>query len=173
MNLVRPLRTLALAALAGCASQPASTPAASAGGVPSAQPAAARPAPAAPARPFELRLADNKLRDGWNEMPVRGGGTLIVAPESVLVPAQVENAAIGRNGDSLLLNVRASDRQTLQAVTEGHMYKPVVFLLDGQAVYMAVLGMPLNRQLSIRIGPDGITEAEAKRCLEVVREQRR
>jgi hypothetical protein len=141
--------------------------------VPSAQPAAARPAPAAPARPFELRLADNKLRDGWNEMPVRGGGTLIVAPEAVLVPAQVENAAIGRNGDSLLLNVRASDRQTLQAVTEGHMYKPVVFLLDGQAVYMAVLGMPLNRQLSIRIGPDGITEAEAKRCLEAVREQRR
>jgi hypothetical protein len=69
--------------------------------------------------------------------------------------------------------VRGGDRQTLQAVTEGHMYKPVVFLLEGKAVYMAVLGMPLNRQLSIRIGPDGITEDEAKRCLEVVRAQKR
>ena len=165
MNLVRPLCALALVALASCASQ-STAPA-------SAQADGPRAAPAAPARPFELRLADNKLRDGWSEMPVRGGGTLIVAPDAVLIPSQVENAAIGRNGDSLLLNVRASDRQTLQAVTETHMYKPVVFLLDGQPVYMAVLGMPLNRQLSIRIGPDGISEAEAKRCLQVVRDQRR
>ena len=165
MNLARPLCAIALVALASCASQPASTPAPQADG--------SGAVPVAPARPFELRLADNKLRDGWSEMPVRGGGSLIVAQEAVLVPAQVENAAIGRNGDSLLLNVRAGDRQTLQAVTENHMYKPVVFLLEGKPVYMAVLGMPLNRQLSIRIGPDGITEAEAKRCLEVVREQRR
>jgi hypothetical protein len=165
MNLPRPLWALALAALAACASQPATPGVTQAGG--------SRATPAVPARPFELRLADNKLREGWGEMPVRGGGTLIVSPEPVLVPSQIENAAIGRNGDSLLLNVRAGDRQTLQAVTENHMYKPVVFLLDGQAVYMAVLGMPLNRQLSIRIGPDGITEAEAKRCLEAVREQRR
>lgn len=165
MNLARPLCALALVALASCASQPTTPAATQADGL--------RATPAVPARPFELRLADNKLRDGWSEMPVRGGGTLIVAPDAVLIPSQVENAAIGRNGDSLLLNVRASDRQTLQAVTENHMYKPVVFLLDGQPVYMAVLGMPLNRQLSIRIGPDGISEAEAKRCLQVVRDQRR
>jgi hypothetical protein len=165
MSLARPLCAIALCALVSCASQPATPSMPQADG--------SRAGPAVPARPFELRLADNKLRDGWSEMPVRGGGSLIVAPDAVLVPAQVENAAIGRNGDALLLNVRAGDRQTLQAVTESHMYKPVVFLLDGKPVYMAVLGMPLNRQLSIRIGPDGITEAEAKRCLEVVREQRR
>ena len=167
MSLRRAFCLMALATIAGCASQ--STTAADA----PSRGGASAPVATAPAKPFELRLADSKLRDGWTEMAVRGGGSLIVAPEAILSPSQVDNAAIGRNGDSLILNIRGGDRQTLQATTEGHMYKPVVFLLDGQAVYMAVLGMPLNRQLSIRIGPDGITEAEAKRCLEVVREQRR
>jgi len=165
MRSLQALPSLALAALTACAGPQATSPQSSQG--------ASQATPAAAAKPFELRLADSKVREGWVEMPVRGGGSLIVASDAILSPSQIENAAIGRNGDALILNVRAGDRQTLQAVTEGHMYKPVVFLLDGQAVYMAVLGMPLNRQLSIRIGPDGITETEAKRCLEVVRQQRR
>jgi hypothetical protein len=167
MSAGRAFCVIVMAALAGCAAPSTVAPdAASSGSNQSAT-------PAAPAKPFELRLADSKLRDGWTEMPVRGGGSLIVSPEAILSPSQVDNAAIGRNGDSLILNIRGGDRQTLQAVTEGHMYKPVVFLLEGKAVYMAVLGMPLNRQLSIRIGPDGITEDEAKRCLDVVRAQKR
>jgi preprotein translocase subunit SecD len=119
---------------------------------------------------FELRLAENQLRTGWTEMPVRGGGTLIVAPQPVLTPAQVNNAALSRDGGEwLIFNVREGSRGTLQAMTGEHTKKWVVFMLDGQAVYAAVLGMPLSRQVAIRIGPDGITDAEAKRCLEIVR----
>jgi len=120
---------------------------------------------------FELRLASAKLIAGWTEMQVRGGGSLIVSPKAILLPSQVRNAAISKNdSDALILNVRMGSRETLQAYTSEHMFKPIVFLIKGKAVYMAVLGMPLNRQVSIRIGPDGITEAEAKFCLDSVKQ---
>jgi len=125
--------------------------------------------PDAPAPVFELRLASSQEREGWTEMPVRGGGSLLVATQPLLTPADVDNAARSTRGDSLILNVRPSNRAVLQASTSDHMYKPVVFLMDGQAVYMAVLGMPLNRQVAIRIGPDGLTPAEADACMEAVR----
>ena len=50
-----------------------------------------------------------------------------------------------------------------------HTKKWVVFMLDGQPVYAAVLGMPLSRQVAIRIGAGGLTEDEAKHCLDVVK----
>lgn len=120
---------------------------------------------------FELRLASAQAMAGWKEMPVRGGGTLLVCPQPLLTPSQISKAAFGKNdGDSLILNVREGSRGTLQAISGEHMKKPIVFLIDGQAVYMAVLGMPLSRQVSIRVGPDGITEAEAKYCLQAVKD---
>ena len=135
---------------------------------PSRRPDAAA-GPGTPAPVFELRLASSQEREGWTEMPVRGGGSLLVATQPLLTPADVDNAARSARGDSLILNVRSSNRAVLQAATSDHMYKPVVFLMDGQAVYMAVLGMPLNRQVAIRIGPDGLTPAEADACIEAVR----
>ncbi|MGA1267102.1 MAG: hypothetical protein ACO32J_07990 [Phycisphaerales bacterium] len=129
--------------------------------------AAGGPGTDAPA--FELRLASSQEREGWTEMPVRGGGSLLVAAQPLLTPAAVDNAARSARGDSLILNVRSSNRGVLQAATSDHMYKPVVFLMDGQAVYMAVLGMPLSRQVAIRIGPDGLTSDEADACIEAVR----
>ena len=154
----RALIGLAFAALAAC----------------SAPKRAADATPGAPGVPsFELRLAENQLRSGWSEMPVRGGGTLIVAPQPVLVPAQVNNGAISREGGEwLILNVREGYRAQLQAATEGHTKKWIVFMLDGQPMYAAVLGMPLSRQVAIRIGAGGLTEDEAKRCLEVVKSGR-
>ena len=154
----RALFALAFAALAACSApkRPADA-SATAPGVPS----------------FELRLAENQLRKGWSEMPVRGGGTLIVAPQPVLTPVQVSNAAISREGGEwLILNVREGYRGPLQAVTEQHTKKWVVFMLDGKPVYAAVLGMPLSRQVAIRIGAGGLSEDEAKQCLEVVKSVR-
>ena len=153
----RVLLAVAFAALAGCGSSQRGPSGSSATAV-----------PGTPA--FELRLAENQVRKGWSEMPVRGGGTLIVSPQAVLTPPQVNNAAISREGGEwLILNVREGSRGTLQAATSEHTRKWVVFMLDGQAVYAAVLGMPLSRQVAIRIGADGLTEDEAKRCLEIIR----
>jgi hypothetical protein len=150
---------LAAACLAACGSTPTTDPE---GGS-----TAAAVVPA-----FELRLASGQKREGWAEMPVRGGGTLLVAPTPLLTPKDIKNAAISANsGDSLILNVREGNRAVLQAATADHMYKHIVFLVDGQAVYMAMLGMPLNRQVAIRIGPDALTQDEAKRCLQAVKEQ--
>jgi hypothetical protein len=119
---------------------------------------------------FELRLASGQEREGWVVMPVRGGGTLMVAPTPLLTPKDIKNAAISSNsGDSLILNVREGNRAVLQAATGDHMYKHLVFMVDGQVAYMALLGMPLNRQVAIRIGPDALTMDEAKRCLEAVK----
>ncbi|NBX25656.1 MAG: hypothetical protein EBQ99_06345 [Planctomycetes bacterium] len=152
---------LAVACLAACATGPGAGP---------ERGSAAAAAVVAPA--FELRLASGQKREGWAEMPVRGGGTLLVAPTPLLTPKDIKNAAISStSGDSLILNVREGNRAVLQAATADHMYKQIVFLVDGQVVYMAMLGMPLNRQVAIRIGPDALTQDEAKRCLQAVKEQ--
>jgi hypothetical protein len=149
---------LAGACLCGCASSPQGSQGGSAA------------APAAPV--FELRLASGEKREGWTEMPVRGGGTLLVAPTPLLTPKEIKNAAISStSGDSLILNVREGNRAVLQAATADHMYKHIVFMVDGKVTYMALLGIPLNRQVAIRIGPDALTQDEAKRCLEAVKAQ--
>ncbi len=154
---MRPFAALLLAAacVAGC-------------GAPARNSSATAGAPAVPE--FELRLASGQKREGWLELPVRGGGTLLVAPTPLLTPADIKNAAISSNsGDSLILNVREGNRAVLQAATGDHMYKHIVFMVDGQVVYMALLGMPLNRQVAIRIGPDALTQDEARRCLDAVK----
>ena len=159
MRLAAALLLTVAAGVSGCASP--------AGGKSTAGSGTAQ-SPAAPV--FELRLASGQKREGWTEMPVRGGGTLLVAPQPLLTPREIKNAAISSNGgEALILNVREGNRAVLQAATADHMYKHIVFMLDGQVVYMALLGMPLNRQVSIRIGPDAITQDEAKRCMDAVR----
>ena len=110
-------------------------------------------------------------------MPVRGGGSLIVAPDAILLPEQVANAAISKGeSPALLLNVKPAYRQSLGTATGQHLYdekkaphKNIVFMVDGQVVYPALLGMPLSRQVSIRIGAGAITEQEARRCADEVK----
>jgi hypothetical protein len=100
---------LAAACLAACGSTPTTDPE---GGS-----TAAAVVPA-----FELRLASGQKREGWAEMPVRGGGTLLVAPTPLLTPKDIKNAAISANsGDSLILNVREGNRAVLQAASADHL----------------------------------------------------
>ena len=44
-------------------------------------------------------------------------------------------------------------------------------LVDGHVAYIARLGLPLNRQVSVRIGKDALSKAEADRCIDAVRRQ--
>lgn len=160
----------ALAALAGCAA-------------PGKAPEGPAAVPGAPA--FELRLASSnraKLREGWTEMPVRGDtkGSILVSPRALLRAEDVDNAALSK-GDSpaLILSVRPSARELLTAETQAHLYNEntnpdewIVMMLDGNVVYIARLGLPLHKQVSVRIGREALTKAEADRCIEVVRAQR-
>jgi len=157
------LRSLACLLLAGCAS----------GGGTSGPNASG--APATPV--FELRAASGKLRPGWTEMPARGGGSLIVAPTPLLRPQDCDNAALSKSDSpALILSVKPSIREALSAATLPIVYdekrntsESVVFMVDGQIVWVAQLGMPYGRQVAVRIGPNGLTEDEAKRCIDEVK----
>ncbi len=169
MSLLRTLTAAALVTLAAC-----SAPAKSPEGPPAV--------PGAPA--FELRLASSnrsKLRDGWTEMQVRGDtkGSILVSPRALLRVEDVDNAALSK-GDSpaLLLSVRPSARELLTAETQAHLYNEktnpdewIVMMVDGHVVYIARLGLPLNKQVSVRIGREALTREEADRCIDAIRRQ--
>lgn len=157
------LRSLACLLLAGCATG---------GGASGPNGAAASGTPV-----FELRAASGKLRPGWTEMPARGGGSLIVSPTPLLRPQDCDNAALSKSDSpALILSVKASMREALSAATLPIVYdekrnntESVVFMVDGQIVWVAQLGMPYGRQVAVRIGPNGLSEEEAKRCIDEVK----
>ena len=160
----RVLLLTALAALAGCKA---------------AEPAPDGPAAVPGAPPFEFRIASSKARSGWVEMPVRGGGSVVVAPRPVLRLEDIDNAAMSK-GDSpaVVFSVRPAAREVLTAETQAHIYNErtnpddwFVMMVDGNIAYIARLGLPLNRQVSVRIGREALTKAEAERCIDVVRRQ--
>jgi len=148
---------------------------------PSASPTAAQPAAKAEPVPpvFEFRIASNRMQEGWTEMSVPGEkkASLMVAPRPVLRLEDIDNAALSKGETpALVLSVRSSAREVLLASTQRHVYDErrnpddwFVMLMDGQVAYAARLGMPLNRQVFIRIGKEAITEAQADRCIEAVR----
>ena len=136
--------------------------------------------PAVPGAPaFEFRMASSKARPGWTEMQVRGGGTVVVSPKPVLRLEDIDNAALSK-GDSpaVLFSVRPAARDVLTAETQAHIYNDrtnpddwFAMLVDGHVAYIARLGLPLNRQVSVRIGRDALSKDEAERCIEAVRRQ--
>ena len=160
----RAILLTALVAMAGCAA-------------PQRAPDGPPAVPGAPA--FEFRMASSKPRAGWTEMPVRGGGTVLVAPKPVLRLEDIDNAALSK-GDSpaVVFSVRPSARDVLTAETQAHIYNErtnpddwFAMLVDGHVTYIARLGLPLNRQVSVRIGKDALSKAEADHCIDAVRRQ--
>jgi len=126
--------------------------------------------------PFQLEwhLASEKHLPGFVEMSnlevVKGGGKLWVAPDPILRLSDITNAARSNSGDKFLyLTVKVSSRSGLQSDTGSHLRDLLALMLKGQIVYVAILVAPLSQQMIVRIGADGISEAQADEILDAVR----
>jgi hypothetical protein len=119
-------------------------------------------------------LASEKHLPGFVEMSnlevVKGGGKLWVAPDPILRLSDITNAARSNSGDKFLyLTVKVSSRSGLQSDTGSHLRDLLALMLKGQIVYVAILVAPLSQQMIVRIGADGISEAQADEILDAVR----
>lgn len=135
------------------------------------------PSQSDPVRPpfqLEWHLASEKHLPGFVEMSnlevVKGGGKLWVAPDPILRLSDITNAARSNSGDKFLyLTVKVSSRSGLQSDTGSHLRDLLALMLKGQIVYVAILVAPLSQQMIVRIGADGISEAQADEILDAVR----
>ena len=119
-------------------------------------------------------MASEKHLPGFVEMSnlevVKGGGKLWVAPDPILRLSDITNAARSNSGDKFLyLTVKVSSRSGLQSDTGSHLRDLLALMLKGQIVYVAILVAPLSQQMIVRIGADGISEAQADEILDTVR----
>ncbi len=119
-------------------------------------------------------MASEKHLPGFVEMSnlevVKGGGKLWVAPDPILRLSDITNAARSNSGDKFLyLTVKVSSRSGLQSDTGSHLRDLLALMLKGQIVYVAILVAPLSQQMIVRIGADGISEAQADEILDAVR----
>ena len=84
--------------------------------------------------------------------------------------SDISNAARSTSGDDFLyLNVKMASRVGLQSDTGSHVKELLALLIKGKVVYVATLQSSLSRQMPVRIGVGGITEAEADEILAAVR----
>ena len=102
---------------------------------------------------------------------VKGGGKLWVAPNPILRLSDISNAARSNSGDKFLyLTVKVSSRSGLQSDTGSHLHDLLAVMFKGKIVYVAILQSPLSRQVIVRIGDDGISDAQANEILQAVRD---
>jgi hypothetical protein len=123
---------------------------------------------------LQWHLASEKQLPGFVDMSnlevVKGGGKLWVAPEPILRLSDITNAARSNTGDKFLyLTVKVSSRSGLQSDTGSHLRDLLVLMFKGKIVYVAILVAPLSQQMIVRIGADGISEAQADEILDAVR----
>jgi hypothetical protein len=123
---------------------------------------------------LQWHLASEKQLPGFVDMSnlevVKGGGKLWVAPEPILRLSDITNAARSNTGDTFLyLTVKVSSRSGLQSDTGSHLRDLLVLMFKGKIVYVAILVAPLSQQMIVRIGTDGISEAQADEILDTVR----
>ena len=123
---------------------------------------------------LQWHLASEKQLPGFVDMSnlevVKGGGKLWVAPEPILRLSDITNAARSNTGDKFLyLTVKVSSRSGLQSDTGSHLRDLLALIFKGKIVYVAILVAPLSQQMIVRIGTDGISDAQADEILEAVR----
>ena len=126
---------------------------------------------------FQLQwhLASEKHLPGFVDMTeleiVKGGGKLWVAPNPILRLSDISNAARSNSGDKFLyLTVKVSSRSGLQSDTGSHLHDLLAVMFKGKIVYVAILQSPLSRQVIVRIGDDGISDAQVDEILQAVRD---
>ena len=127
--------------------------------------------------PLQLQwhLASEKHLPGFvnmSQLEVRkNSGTLWVAPEPILRLSDISNAARSNSGDAFLyLTVKVSARSGLQSDTAAHLRDLLALMLQGKIVYVAILAAPLSQQMIVRIGEDGISDAQAADIIQAVRD---
>jgi hypothetical protein len=123
---------------------------------------------------LQWHLASEKQLPGFVDMSnlevVKGGGKLWVAPEPILRLSDITNAARSTTGDTFLyLTVKVSSRSGLQSDTGSHLRDLLALMFKGKIVYVAILVAPLSQQMIVRIGADGISDAQADEILDTVR----
>jgi hypothetical protein len=123
---------------------------------------------------LQWHLASEKQLPGFVDMSnlevVKGGGKLWVAPEPILRLSDITNAARSNTGDTFLyLTVKVSSRSGLQSDTGSHLRDLLALMFKGKIVYVAILVAPLSQQMIVRIGTDGISDAQADEILDTVR----
>jgi len=102
---------------------------------------------------------------------VKGGGKLWVAPDPIIRLSDISNAARSNSGDNFLyLTVKVSSRSGLQSDTGSHLRDLLVLMFKGKIVYVAILVAPLSQQMIVRVGPDGISDAQADEIIQAVRD---
>ena len=129
----------------------------------------------APKLQLQWHLASEKHLPGFvnmSQLEVRkNSGTLWVAPEPILRLSDISNAARSNSGDSFLyLTVKVSSRSGLQSATAVHLRDLLALMLQGKIVYVAILAAPLSQQMIVRIGEDGISDAQAADIIQAVRD---
>ena len=102
---------------------------------------------------------------------VKGGGKLWVAPEPIIRLSDISNAARSTSGDKFLyLTVKVSSRSGLQSDTGSHLRDLLALMFKGKIVYVAILVAPLSQQMIVRVGADGISEAQADEIIQAIRD---
>jgi hypothetical protein len=129
----------------------------------------------APKLQLQWHLASEKHLPGFVDMTeleiVKGGGKLWVAPNPILRLSDISNAARSNSGDKFLyLTVKVSSRSGLQSDTGSHLHDLLAVMFKGKIVYVAILQSPLSRQVIVRIGDDGISDAQVNEILQAVRD---
>ena len=124
---------------------------------------------------LQWHLASEKKLPGFVDMSnlevVKGGGKLWVAPDPIIRLSDISNAARSNSGDNFLyLTVKVSSRSGLQSDTGSHLRDLLVLMFKGKIVYVAILVAPLSQQMIVRVGPDGISEAQADEIIQAVRD---
>ena len=126
--------------------------------------------------PFQLEwhFASDKPKNDFVEMSDRDVNNpdkkIWVDPRPMLRLSDISNAARSTSGDDFLyLNVKIASRVGLQSDTGSNVKELLALLIKGKVVYVATLQSSLSRQMPVRIGAGGITEAEAEEILSAVR----
>ena len=122
----------------------------------------------------EVYLASFEAVEEWSPSRSRYGETVHLAPEPIIDLEDIHLAMVRRQGndDFLLMNVKAGSQMRLDAATLAHLNRPVAVVVDGEPAYVAVLRTSISRQVPIRVGPGGITAAEARGIIEAIDDQR-
>lgn len=124
---------------------------------------------------LQWHLASEKHLPGFVDMTeleiVKGGGKLWVAPNPILRLSDISNAHRSNSDDKYLrLTVKVSSRSGLQSDTGSHLRDLLVLMFKGKIVYFNILLSPLSQQMIVRVGPDGISEAQEDEIIQAVRD---
>lgn len=131
--------------------------------------------PSKPPFQLEWHLASTKPKKDYVPMTYRDeprteANTVWMNPNPVLRFSEISNAGRSKSGDTwLYFDVKISSRINLQAETGSHVKELLVLLYKGKIVCDATLESSLSRQVPVRIGTGGLTEAEATEILDELR----